>query len=1004
MDFPGYKPGERRPLMRPEGSGTSRLLVVGEALGESEENDRLPFRPYAEAGSVLERALFRAGLPRDALTLANLVWYRPPQNWLDGAPWEMASILACRPLLDALVAERQPRCILALGGLAWRELSGFAGEARRYGITSCRGWIVPGFQYAGIPVVGTYHPSFLRRGSKEVQRGGPRVKTDSAGGGTQGMALLGALIRDLKLAASVARTGPPALLPTRYKLGATLDDWASLQAEAESNPDLLISYDFEARELGADEEEFEAGDWAPTQFQVSIRPGEALVSEWTSDMTRVAKRLLELPNPKLDWNGRKFDRGLLRKLGIRVDQGVWHDGMDLWHHAQPDLPRGLQYASSFFSPEAGPWKHLFAADPLYYGARDVDDPQRIFQALRTSLGMTRSQASAVSLWEGYDSQVARVAPVFDRMTDRGIPVSDAKREALGSQFDKTLVEMAGKLDELVPDEVKNVEPKEGYKRKTRGLPQACLEASGQARLFAPEGLGGVEEEGSRPAVGGAAGEAGILGCPGEVSGGPNSTMDAAPGEGSRTGGLWDGATIDGRASRVITEDGRVFVQREFKARGPLSETAAVRWARLLPFLPGSSEQVKRYIRARGWEVPRDLKDPDKESTAELGLQKLIKQTRDPALRLILDYREVAKAKSTYVEGWKPDEAGRVHPFWGFKPATAQTSSEAPNAQNFPKHSELAGAMREMIEARLGFKLVSFDWKSFHVLTTGFEAKCPLLMRMARLDMHTFFAVSGLLRLESADKLIALPDDELGAKLAWYRKRPEIYPAYACAGHPAGMTLAQIRDEQAKPTGLGIGFGQTPGGMFKRNPDSFANLAGTKLAHAAYFGVFPEVRKWHRSVRLEADYHKKLVTRYGYQRWFWDVFSRRPLAQNYQARGDEVVLEGRDGRAWRLGPGDDHEACVAYRPANDAFGIKRDCLRELGEAQLDAKWGLILDIHDDLTFECPSSELDEMIPYVKGMMERPSPRLVDPDLAPVGLSCAVEVSLGPSLGRMEKLKF
>src|SRR5437773_994021 len=87
--FPGFPAGTVRPLMSPEGTGSSGILAMGEALGESEERDLLPFRPYAEAGSVLERALYRAGVPRESLTLTNLVWYRPPRNWLDGAPWEI---------------------------------------------------------------------------------------------------------------------------------------------------------------------------------------------------------------------------------------------------------------------------------------------------------------------------------------------------------------------------------------------------------------------------------------------------------------------------------------------------------------------------------------------------------------------------------------------------------------------------------------------------------------------------------------------------------------------------------------------------------------------------------------------------------------------------------------------------------------------------------------------------------------------------------------------------
>ena len=245
MNFPGYPIGTQKRLMRPEGRGTSRVLAVGEALGENEEKDGLPFRPWASAGSLLERALYRAGVPRDSLTLTNLVWYRPPNNWLAGAPWEMDAIRMCAPMNEALVEKVQPKCILALGGLAYRELTGLSGK--KAGITICRGLLTEGIWFPGIPVVGTYHPEFLRKGSKDRQKNEPKAKTEAAGGGTQGMALMGALIQDIQLARWVAANGAPKLEYDDYKLGATLDDWQQAIGYLNANSALPISYDFETR-------------------------------------------------------------------------------------------------------------------------------------------------------------------------------------------------------------------------------------------------------------------------------------------------------------------------------------------------------------------------------------------------------------------------------------------------------------------------------------------------------------------------------------------------------------------------------------------------------------------------------------------------------------------------------------------------------------------------------------------------------------------------------------
>ena len=49
-----------------------------------------------------------------------------------------------------------------------------------------------------------------------------------------------------------------------------------------------------------------------------------------------------------------------------------------------------------------------------------------------------------------------------------------------------------------------------------------------------------------------------------------------------------------------------------------------------------------------------------------------------------------------MRGWAPGADGRVHPNFGFKPATGQLSSDNPNAQNFPAHGALALSMKKML--------------------------------------------------------------------------------------------------------------------------------------------------------------------------------------------------------------------------------------------------------------------------------------------------------------------
>ena len=715
MRFPGFPDGTTRPLMRPEGSGRNGVLICGEASGETEEKECLPFRPQAEAGSILERVLYRAGTPRQDFKLTNLVWYRPPRNWLDGAPWQDEAIKVCKPLNDALVEQMRPKCILALGGMAMRELTGLSGE--KCGIGMTRGFVVPGTQYPGIPVVGSYHPSFLRRGSKEREDSGPRGKIEAAGGGTQGMSLLGVLIRDILLAVQVARDGAKRFEPKSHKFGATLVEWEALRNVARAHPEAPIYYDFETLDsiVASDESEFEITRRDVTQVQVCLGTGAdtwVLVSDWFPELLPVFREIIELPNTKVDWNGRKFDRPILRDMQIRTDIGAWEDCMDFWHHSQPDLARGLQFAGSFHCPEVGPWKHLSASDPHWYGLLDVDILERIHSGLRASCSQTRHPISGISLCSGYQDQVVRLAPVLDRMSARGIPVDDQKRLALDVEFTATLERIESECQSLFPEEIKNVSPKRGYVRTPAKLLRDCETCAGAGKVLIP-------------AEAGKNGKNRVIECP-ECHGGKRFVRPDIPPK-------WVEREFEDSVKCACgwakphkkTVDPDCL---ECRNTGKVIRRVT-RWARVEDFLPGSWQQVLRYIehmrdrdvaeRAAAyierhphlaslalnwakdkspWKVPIDHKTGNP-TTAEAELARLAKRTEDPLLPKILEHREISKMRGTYVRGWAPGTDGRVHPNFGFKPATGQLSSDSPNAQNGPAHGTLAKAWQRMIVSR-----------------------------------------------------------------------------------------------------------------------------------------------------------------------------------------------------------------------------------------------------------------------------------------------------------------
>lgn len=114
-----------------EGDGSSGLMVIAESLGRNEEKDGLPLRRYAPSGKVFQQALDAAGIRRSSLTLTNIIRCKSE------APHPQAAIDHCRQYLDAAIAERQPRLLLALGDVPLRELSTLGG-----GISELRGYVL----------------------------------------------------------------------------------------------------------------------------------------------------------------------------------------------------------------------------------------------------------------------------------------------------------------------------------------------------------------------------------------------------------------------------------------------------------------------------------------------------------------------------------------------------------------------------------------------------------------------------------------------------------------------------------------------------------------------------------------------------------------------------------------------------------------------------------------------------------------------------------------------
>ena len=139
----------RKTVVFGEGDPAARLVFVGEGPGETEDEVGRPF--VGNAGELLDRMIGAIGLKREQVYILNVVKCRPPG---DRTP-ETEEVAACAPYLKAQLAQLRPEVIVALGVTAAQALLG-----REVSIAQERGKIS---QYQGIPLMPTFHPSYLLR-------------------------------------------------------------------------------------------------------------------------------------------------------------------------------------------------------------------------------------------------------------------------------------------------------------------------------------------------------------------------------------------------------------------------------------------------------------------------------------------------------------------------------------------------------------------------------------------------------------------------------------------------------------------------------------------------------------------------------------------------------------------------------------------------------------------------------------------------------------------------
>lgn len=145
-----------------DGNALAKLMIIGEAPGQNEDETGIPF--VGRAGQLLTKILASVGIDRQQDTyICNTVKCRPPQN-RKPLPEEMT---ACFPFLQEQIRLIQPRVILLTGATAVKDILKTAQP-----ISKIRGqWFnIPDCQAKIMPI---FHPSYLLR-NPSTKEGSPK--------------------------------------------------------------------------------------------------------------------------------------------------------------------------------------------------------------------------------------------------------------------------------------------------------------------------------------------------------------------------------------------------------------------------------------------------------------------------------------------------------------------------------------------------------------------------------------------------------------------------------------------------------------------------------------------------------------------------------------------------------------------------------------------------------------------------------------------------------------
>ena len=280
---------------------------------------------------------------------------------------------------------------------------------------------------------------------------------------------------------------------------------------------------------------------------------------------------------------------------------------------------------------------------------------------------------------------------------------------------------------------------------------------------------------------------------------------------------------------------------------------------------------------------------------------------------VLEWRQLAKLKSTYTDSLVKEinsETGRVHTSYAMAGAqTGRLSSTNPNLQNIPIRTNEGRKIRQAFVAKPGHKLMSFDYS---------QIELRVLAHMAEIDsLAQAFKGGADIHATTASQVFGVPLNDIDP---------------------------QIR-RQAKAINFGIIYGISAFGLARQlgidqtDARSYIN---------AYFEKYPGIKDYMERLKSECRKTGMVTTLFGRRIHLPGINDKDHMRRNYAER----------------------QAINAPIQGTAADIIKRAMIRVPQALQSHgSEAAMLLQVHDELLFEVPNNEVDEVAKIITEVMER-----------------------------------